>query len=183
MRFCLHDPETGIRLRVSCRVARLFLWVVEGALIPSSTVQFIQFTPPQSLNEWTQVGTTSYLSVTDTVDGNGDVVDPAGGISGSRQVFAPTYFIEGSVGSVQVPFWIPCYLNPGSEYLVQINGLPAGVSQAERADELANLGMTTVAAWNSTLAIGVRATPRWPELGESAIPGFRSAFQATPLSS
>ncbi len=95
-------------------------------------------------------------------------------------VFAPTYVIDSDAetGTVLSPFWLVNYINPGSEYIVQSN---VASGQAARALQLASDGFTAISGWGPSIEAGLRAAPRWIELGEFPIPGYTSPFASRPL--
>ncbi|MGD9690215.1 MAG: hypothetical protein AB7K52_11230 [Phycisphaerales bacterium] len=92
-------------------------------------------------------------------------------------VIAPTFITEtDDPGTVDRPFWLQQYLNPGHECVLQILDLPFGVSENQRAHQLLDMGFSPLAIWSTTLDTSLRATPRWMELGEASIPCFRSGI-------
>lgn len=97
-------------------------------------------------------------------------------------VLAPTFITQADLpdGLISDPFWIIKYLNPGSEYIVQVDQLGT-VTDSDRADQLAADGLTMLTSWTNPVRAGLRAISQHRLLGESTIPHFTSAFQATPL--
>ena len=88
-------------------------------------------------------------------------------------VIVPTYIIEGTPGTVNGPVWLHQYLCPGSECLLQLNNFPMS-TPAARTSEIAAMGYTPIAFYQSSLTENTRATSRCHELGETEISRFRT---------
>ena len=87
-------------------------------------------------------------------------------------VLAPTYIIQGG-GAVNGPTWLYHYICPGSECVLQLNSFGV-LTAAARSTQVAAMGYTPIAFYETTLTENTRAGGRWLELGETAISQFRT---------
>ncbi len=92
---------------------------------------------------------------------------------------APTYEIEAAQSVlgpfVSSPFWVPLYINPGSESFLQIQSFPLGSSFPVRASQLSAMGFTVIGGFQTAMNPRTIACPRWKEIGERPVPDFDRA--------